>query len=140
MKVQPQLIICPPDLREAVEFMLQDLADSGLVVGLIPAPERTYSDWQCVRAVWGRNPGWYRELLAMFPRRRRNRASRYTDSTVKRGHVVNVLRRMLDGGTTSFLAEPLLSFAREIKRSEAESVAYMPVAGADATGRAACGF
>ncbi len=142
-----QLTLCPQDLREAVEVMLQELDYMGLVVGLIPAPERTFSDWQCVRAVWGHNPGWYRELCAMYPRYRRNRAARFTDSKVKRGRVGQVLRQMLGGGANSYLAEPLLAFAREIQRdmaAEAQKEEFQPcspmVGGASGAREAACGF
>lgn len=135
-----QLALCPPELRAAVESMLHDLADCGLEVGLIPAPEQRHQG-HYIRVVWSKNPSWYSDLCAMYPRRRRNRAMRYTDSTVKRGHVENVLRRLLSCGSSSFLAEPLLSFAREVERDLAtDSAAYVPMVGLGMGEHAACGF
>ncbi len=112
MNSRPSLV-CPRDLRPAVQWMLQELDYFVLEVGLIPAPDPQHYT-HCVRAVWSRNPDWYRELCAMFPRNRRNRKSHYTDSKVKRGDVRRALVQMLREGSRSYLAEYLLSFAQQI--------------------------
>jgi len=109
-----RLILCPDDLREAVRWMLQELDASNLLVGLIPAPEQRHCG-HCVRVVWSHNPGWYRELCAMFPRRRRRRHYRYTDSTVKRNDVRRVLLGLLGDGSSSQFAEPLLGVAKDVR-------------------------
>lgn len=108
------LVACPANLREAVQWMLQELDIMSLHVGLIPAPEQRHCG-HCVRVVWCHNPGWYRDLCAMFPRRRRLRNYRYTDSTVKRADVRRVLQQLLAEGSRSQFAEPLLGFAKDVR-------------------------
>ena len=112
-----QSFVCPAELNEAVKWMLHELDSTALHVGLIPAPEQRHCG-HCVRVVWTRNPGWYRDLLAMFPRRRRRRrGERYTDSTVKRAHVRRALLALLQDGSRSHLAEPLLGFAKDVREN-----------------------
>lgn len=109
------LVRCPADLRESVRWMLQELDIMSLHVGLIPAPEQRHCG-HCVRVVWCHNPGWYRDLCAMFPRRRhRRRRERYTDSTVKRADVRRVLQQLLVEGSRSQFAAPLLGFAKDVR-------------------------
>jgi len=120
------LVTCPTDLRPAVEQMLLDLDLMSLEVGLVPAPEQRHCG-HCVRAVWCRNPRWYRQLCEMFPRYRRHRRDRYVDSKVKRADVRRVLLQLLREGARSQFAEPLLAFAAEM-RAEAEAAAFDDVA------------
>ena len=108
------LVSCPADLRAAVEQMLLDLDLMSLEVGLIPASDQRHCG-HCVRVVWCHNPGWYRELCAMFPRNRRCRKPRFTDSRVKRGQVRQALYRLLADGTRSQLAWPLLGLAKGLR-------------------------
>lgn len=100
--------IAPPELL----LMLQDLECERLEVILVPAPERRVHRWQAVRAVFSRNPAWYRELAATFQRTRRVRTARKPDPRFKRDDVKDVLQRLLSGGTRSYLAWPLLCAAK----------------------------
>ncbi|MHC1701778.1 MAG: hypothetical protein AB9900_12555 [Humidesulfovibrio sp.] len=108
----PTPITAPHELRPALRLMLQDLECERLEVILVPAPERRVHRWQAVRAVFSRNPDWYRELAATFQRTRRVRTARKSDPRFKRADVVDVLQRLLSGGTRSYLAWPLLAVAK----------------------------
>jgi hypothetical protein len=103
-------VVCPESLRETLSWMLVELDESGLRVELIPAPERRHEGHQ-VRVAVDRNPQWYRDLCAMFPRHRRRRGDRYTDSTVKRADVRRCIELLLGRGTASQFAKPLLGLA-----------------------------
>lgn len=101
--------------------MLRELDRQELHVGLVPAPEQRHCG-HCVRVVWCRNPGWYRELCGFFPRNRRRRGGRYTDSRVKRGDVREVIERLLDDrGSRSALAPFLLATAAERIEQDAQA-------------------
>lgn len=107
-------LTAPDDLRPALLGMLEELDLHRLEIVLLPAPESRHAV-HYIRAVQCANPPWYRELCALFPRRRnRRRKPKFVDSSVKRGHVTNCIRRLLDGGSTSQLAHPLLAYAREL--------------------------
>lgn len=108
----PTPITAPHELRPALRLMLQDLECERLEVILVPAPERRVHRWQAVRAVFGRNPAWYRELAATFQRTRRVRTARKSDPRFKRADVVDVIQRLLSSGTRSYLAWPLLCAAK----------------------------
>lgn len=122
----PSAVTAPPELRQAVETMLEQLHTQRLEVGLIPAPERQHMV-HCVRAVLCTNPSWYRELAAAYQRRRRARADRYADPLFKRGDVLRTLRLLLTTGTRSWLAGPLLAAASSVQQREAVArAAYWP--------------
>ncbi|MGE4552786.1 MAG: hypothetical protein AB7D57_06715 [Desulfovibrionaceae bacterium] len=104
----------PEALREALRHMLLDLEDRRLEVGLAPAPDQRHYT-HCIRVVQDTNPDWYRELLAAFPRGRRRRAARYTDSSIKRDDVSRIINRLLGPGTRSALAPHLLETAAAIR-------------------------
>jgi hypothetical protein len=106
--------IAPHELRPALLLMLQDLECERLEVILVPAPERRVHRWQAVRAVFGRNPAWYRELAATYQRTRRVRTARKSDPRFKRADVVDVIQRLLSGGPRSYLAWPLLAVAARL--------------------------
>ena len=107
----PGPIIASPELRQALRDMLEELDWRGLDVSLIPAPEQRHST-HFIRVVRDRNPGWYRDLCAAYQRRRRVRAARFVDPLFKRDDVTGVIRRLLGGGSRSYLAGPLLDIAR----------------------------
>ena len=106
----PTLTICPPELRPTLRAMLDELDYMHLQVDLIPAPEPQHQG-HFVRAVFGRNPSWYRDLCAAFPRHRRTRKERYVDPRFKREAVTTALQRLLSTGSRSYLAGPLLDEA-----------------------------
>lgn len=108
-------LVCPEDLRVTLEFMLQELDCSRLEVGLAPAPWPGWGEGQCIRLVEDRNPDWYRSLCASFPRYRRHRGDKYTDSKIKRDDVRRVIRLLLSTGSRSAMAEHILDWAREIQ-------------------------
>ena len=107
----PGPIISPPELRPVLREMLDEMAWKGLDVSLIPAPEQRHST-HFIRVVREHNPGWYRDLCAAYQRRRRVRAARFVDPLFKRDDVTGVIRRLLGGGSRSYLAGPLLDIAR----------------------------
>ncbi|MBU1229533.1 MAG: hypothetical protein KKA55_01750 [Proteobacteria bacterium] len=115
----PAPVTAPPELRPALECMLDELAASGLDVGLVPAQEQRHPG-HSVRMVLQRNPAWYRELAAANQRHRRVRAARFADPRFKRADVVDVLQRLLTTGSRSYLARPLLAVA-EAGRSAFEA-------------------
>ena len=108
---------CPPELRQAVASMLEELECFRLQVALIPAPEQRHCG-HSVRTVFQANPGWYRDLAATYQRRRRTRADRYVDPLFKREDVLRTLRRLLSVGTRSYLAGPLLAAADRIHNEQ----------------------
>ena len=116
-------LTCPDELREILSWMGAELDMAELRVELVPAPEPRHCGHQ-VRAVMERNPDWYRELLALFPRRRRRgRDPKYTDSYYNRRNVRDAITRLLDGGSRSQMAEPLLALAGEIRERYSEEAA-----------------
>lgn len=111
--------LCPLTLRAALRDMLDELNCQRLEVGLIPAPEQRHMG-HAVRAVFQRNPDWYRDLCAAYPRQRRIRKARYADPRFKREDVAAVLSRLLATGTRSYLAGPLLAVAAQRRLSDLE--------------------
>lgn len=108
-----QCLRCPDHLRETLAWMAEDLDQSRLEVTLVPAPDQRHCG-HMVRVVAGHNPGWYRDLLSLFPRSRRDRAHRFTDSTLNRRDVLAVIHRLLTSHTRSIVAGHLLAFAQDI--------------------------
>lgn len=107
------VVSCPPDLEETVRWMLDELQDRKLEVGLVSAPEEKHTG-HCVRLVETTNPDWYRQLCRMYPRsRQRNRKEKFTDPNFCRSHIKGVLSRLLNGGSSSQYAEVLVGMARE---------------------------
>lgn len=103
--------LCPLELRATLRVMLGELSYQRLEVGLVPAWEQRHAG-HSIRAVFCRNPGWYRDLCAAFPRRRRRiRKERFADPRFKRADVAAVLQRLLSTGSRSYLAGPLLTVA-----------------------------
>lgn len=112
----------PDHLRSALEGMLREMQERGLSVGLIPSSDfDTAMRGGCIRAVFDRNPIWFRGLLEIRPRlrslrpvgarKKHLRAEKYVDSTIDRRHVLRALRGLLNGGTKSELADELLAIA-----------------------------
>ncbi len=122
----PAPVTAPPELRSAVEIMLEQLRVERLEVGLVPAPEQQHMV-HCVRAVLCANPSWYRELAATYQRHRRARKDRYVDPVFKRADVERALRLLLTTGTRSWLAGPLLAAASAVQQRESVAMAaYWP--------------
>jgi hypothetical protein len=109
------LTYAPPELREQLAWMREQLDFLCLDVWLIPAPE-PQGLGHYIRYVANQNPQWYRRLLQAFPRYRRpgRDHNRYPDSRLKRGAVVDILDRLIDGrGSASIYATSVLACARE---------------------------
>ncbi|MGE4193054.1 MAG: hypothetical protein AB7E51_06675 [Pseudodesulfovibrio sp.] len=109
MIVRP--VSCPEHLRPAVEWMLLELDRTGLVVDLVPAPDQRHHS-HMIRVAAESNPEWYRDVLALYPRGRRNRDARYTDATINRRDVRRVIERLLGTGTRSAMAAHILAHAQ----------------------------
>jgi len=121
----PTPTLCPLPLRATVRAMLAELNDMRLEVALVPAPDPRHCHHQ-VRAVFGRNPGWYRELCAAYPRFRRIRKERFVDPRFKRADVAETLSRLLSTGSRSYLAGPLLAVAARQRPAPACDPAAWP--------------
>ena len=77
------------------ELMLNDLQNCFLEVTTTPG---THDDEdRKIRAVSNQNPDWYKELCKKYPRNRRNRKSKFTDSYVKRGRIIKYLEELING-------------------------------------------
>jgi len=68
-----------------------------------------------IRAIMDRNPEWYRELCARYPRESRRRANPRPDTVIDRKRIVQALRGLLGTGTRSSYAGDLLAAARELR-------------------------
>lgn len=100
-------------LTEALELMRYELESQCLSVELVPSSVGN-PDFDKIRVVTSKNPNWYRELLAMYPRSRRKRDERYTDSLVSRKEVFRVLDLLIQSKETkSYLREHLVEFAKD---------------------------
>lgn len=114
------VVKCPVELAEVVRWMLHELEERRLEVGLIPAPEKQHVG-HCIRVAIESNPEWYRELCALFPRsRNRKRKDKFTDPRFIRADIRRVLAKLLDGGSRSQFAPVLVELARDEQQRWAE--------------------
>lgn len=104
-----------------LKIMLRELDDFYLQVKLINAPEPMFSGHK-IRAVEKANPEWYQELCSRYPRERRNRSDKYTDSKIKRKNVKICLQKIINTGfSKSYYLNDLLELAKEKYENDKEN-------------------
>lgn len=86
----------PEDVRNGLAVMLDLLESFRLEVALAPCKRRV-NEGGCIRVVISKNPFWYRRFCAMFPS---SRVRRKFDTKIRRKHIANVIRRLLDSGVS----------------------------------------
>ncbi len=97
-----------------LNMMLGELEQQKLEVVLLPAPDPQHQS-HMIRAKENTNPEWYQILCSNYPRNRRSRTDKYTDSYIKRDRIIKCLNRLLKNKVTKkFLYEiDLVEIARE---------------------------
>lgn len=104
-----------------LKIMLRELDDFYLEVKLIDAPEPMFSGHK-IRSVEKTNPEWYQELCSRYPRKRRNRSDKYTDSKIKRSKLKSVLSVLINKGfSRSYYSDDLLDLAKEKYEKDKEN-------------------
>lgn len=96
-----------------LKIMLKELDDFYLNVKLTKASEPMFLNHK-IRSVENKNPEWYQELCSKYPRNRRNRNEKYTDSYINRKRVINCLKRLIQGKFSNYkYKDDLIEIAKE---------------------------
>lgn len=113
---RPSITKVGVSLADAAETLRRQLEENHLDVTLAAAPVQKHAG-HMIRVVQLRNPAWYRHLCEQYPSSRtrpRRRGPKYTDTAIKRRHVLRALlaieRGDSDGG--GHYRERLLPYLR----------------------------
>lgn len=106
----------PNRLREVVQIMLDDLLHQYPEVIVVPAPQPRHCG-HGVRVVTERNPEWWSDFTACYPKNRKvPRKNGKPDTRIVRKRIVQVLSLWLERGwTSSIYAEHLLEVAEQLQ-------------------------
>lgn len=90
-----------PELSSALDEMAFEFSESYHEVILLPSRiESTAKDGGCIRVATNRNPKWYRDMCARFPKKR-GRARKKPRTHIKKGEVLVTIQRLAQRGVST---------------------------------------
>lgn len=116
----------PEELVPYLQDMLFELSAQKFSASQISDNKRNSIDGKNVWASATRNPKWYSELVRRYPKQRdrRNWSKEWrrvgeADSVIKRGKIIVIIEKLMNGGIASKYADDIIEVARK-KQSNGE--------------------